>query len=148
MVSCKASHALRPYYDLLCIPIWVLIIPDSPAIALWLFLFIIWAIKEAVRTPETSACFNEITRCYASEGGHPHELGYLESSSLQMSGYCGLFSLRTNVVGVWRYLLVSEVKITWRFNPTSPIRSARNGPVYGRIPYLFYSWISYLHFSI
>jgi hypothetical protein len=29
MVSYRASHALRPFSDLLCIPIWVIIIPDS-----------------------------------------------------------------------------------------------------------------------
>jgi hypothetical protein len=29
VVPCKASHALRPFPDLLCVPIWVLIIPHS-----------------------------------------------------------------------------------------------------------------------
>jgi hypothetical protein len=28
VVSHKASHALRPFSDLLCVPIWILIIPD------------------------------------------------------------------------------------------------------------------------
>jgi hypothetical protein len=31
----KASHALRPFYDLLCVPIGVVIILDSCTRALW-----------------------------------------------------------------------------------------------------------------
>jgi hypothetical protein len=35
VVSYKASHALRPFSDLLCVLIWFLIITDSSARALW-----------------------------------------------------------------------------------------------------------------
>jgi hypothetical protein len=35
VVLYKTSHALWPFYDLLCVPIWVLIIPDSSTRALW-----------------------------------------------------------------------------------------------------------------
>jgi hypothetical protein len=35
LVSYKASHALRSFYYLLCVPIWVLVIPDSPFKSLW-----------------------------------------------------------------------------------------------------------------
>jgi hypothetical protein len=34
VVSCKASHALRPFSYLLCVPFWVLIIHDSSTRAL------------------------------------------------------------------------------------------------------------------
>jgi hypothetical protein len=36
VVSYKASHALQPLSDLLCFPVWVLIIPNSSTRALWL----------------------------------------------------------------------------------------------------------------
>jgi hypothetical protein len=36
VVSYKASHALRKFYDLSCVPIWIIIIPESFARALWL----------------------------------------------------------------------------------------------------------------
>jgi hypothetical protein len=35
VVLYKASHTLRPFYDLLCVSIWVLTIPDSSTRALW-----------------------------------------------------------------------------------------------------------------
>jgi hypothetical protein len=35
VVSYKASHALRPFSDLLCVPVWILIVPDSSTRALW-----------------------------------------------------------------------------------------------------------------
>jgi hypothetical protein len=35
VVSYKASHALQPFSDPLCVPIWVLIIPDPSTRVLW-----------------------------------------------------------------------------------------------------------------
>jgi uncharacterized membrane protein len=36
VISYKASHALRPFSDVLCVTIWAIIIPDSFTSALWL----------------------------------------------------------------------------------------------------------------
>jgi hypothetical protein len=35
VVSCKAFYALQPFSDLLCVLIWILIIPDLSTTALW-----------------------------------------------------------------------------------------------------------------
>jgi hypothetical protein len=36
VVSYKASHALRSFSDILCIPVCILLIPDSTTSDLWL----------------------------------------------------------------------------------------------------------------
>jgi hypothetical protein len=55
VVSYKASHSLRLFSDLLCVPIWNLIIPDSSTWALW---------RISVKTPSSQAGRNFARNAY------------------------------------------------------------------------------------
>jgi hypothetical protein len=69
VVPYKASHTVRQFSDLLCVPIWVLIIPDSYTRALW-------QVSAETRSTESGETWREMAVHFADEISLSYSSGF------------------------------------------------------------------------